>query len=67
MASSHPNRPLDWGVCKMNQWDDILESIASEIEVCDMSIAKWESRKQAWRDIGLMIEEKAGCDELKGD
>lgn len=51
----------------MNQWDDIMESISSEIEVCEMSIAKWESRKQAWRDIGLMIEEKAGCDELKGD
>lgn len=58
---------MDWGLHKMSHWDDILESVASEIEICEMSIAKWESRKQAWRDIGLMIEEKAGFDELKGD
>lgn len=48
-------------------WDEIIDTIACEIDVCDMAIAKWESRKQAWRDIRLMIEENAGFDEIKED
>lgn len=50
----------------MNHWDDILESIDSEIDICEVMIAKWQSRMQAWRDIGIMIEEKAVFDKLKG-
>lgn len=55
------------GLGVMYMWDEIIDTISCEIDVCDMAIAKWESRKQAWRDIRLMIEEKDGFDEIKED
>lgn len=55
------------GLEVMYMWVEIIETIACEIDVCDMAIAKWQSRKQAWRDIRLMLEEKSGFDEIKED
>lgn len=45
--------------------DRLKEAITTEMDVCEMSISKWESRKTAFHDVLLMLEQVNVEDDYK--